>query len=99
MSGAAAEPSFINNKQDQFNEALHEHPQVQAGHVDGSVTLTVGPLEPMEPIEAPPLLRVRPTGCSYRRMLCKSRFGGDARASVAKMIGDESRGRDTRWRC
>lgn len=53
MSGAAAEPSFI-NKQDQFNEALREHPQVQAGHVAGRVTLTVGPLEPMEPMEAPP---------------------------------------------
>lgn len=65
-------------RRDRFNEALHEHPQVQAGHVDGRVTLTVGPLEPMEPMEAPPLLRVRPTGCSYRRVLCKSRFGGDA---------------------
>lgn len=35
-------------RQAKFNEALHEHPQVQAGHVDGRVTLTVGPLEPME---------------------------------------------------
>lgn len=61
MRGAAAEPSFINK----INEALHEHPQVQAGHVDGRVTLTVGPLEyPPAGAHGGPaaLLRVRPTG-------------------------------------